>query len=397
MTVASNTNLAGGVSGNRQDLAYIDEDGHIHVLDFVQQGSSNPWSQWDIIGFQQRERQPVPFPIPGVSAPRGGCPLAIIPWEPPGINGLVYIGNSNGRSIIQAVTLDMAGIQVPNAFNLTQLTNTQNNEPIANSPLIAYTWQKQQSLHAIYVDNQGHVRELYRGGTGPWESNDLSAATGYTGFNAPRAGSPLAGYAWENQGTEHVFYIAGDNTLRELYYNGRWNGNNLSASVPAALLPLRNSPLAAYVCEYENTQHVIYFNENGDVQELYYSGGGWNTGEPLNQTTGAAKPAGSSALAGYSAEYERTEHVVYIDDNNFMHELYHSGNQWLETLLLESAGSNATPPRAATPLAGYAYFFGNVGTQHVIYVDVNNNVHELYREGNAWFSGVVSGSIPVSS
>ena len=45
-------------------------------------------------------------------------------------------------------------------------------------------------------------------------------------------------------------------------------------------------------------------------------------------------------------------------------------------------------------LAGYA--FENERTQHVIDVDVNNNVHELYRSGNPWNSGVVSGSIGVS-
>lgn len=199
-----------------------------------------------------------------------------------------------------------------------------------------------------------------------------------------------------NQATEHVFYIAQDNTIRELYYSGgTWHGNNLSAAVPAAVRPARNSPLTAFAAEYENTQHVIYVNENGDVQELYWSNGGWNTGDPLNLQARASQPASNSALAGYAAEYERTHHVVYVDANNIMHELYHSGGTWTETLLLDSAGSPA-PPRNATPLAGYAYSYANDGTEHVIYIDVDNNVHELYRQGNAWYSGVVSDSIPIS-
>jgi hypothetical protein len=110
----------------------------------------------------------------------------------------------------------------------------------------------------------------------------------------------------------------------------------------------------------------------------------------------ASKLAATSALAGYSGEYDRTEHVVYIDDNNFTHEIYRTGNQWLETLLLESAG-NATRSRDATPVAGYAYSYGGVGTEHVIYIDTNDNVHELYRQGDAWHSGVTSGSIPILS
>lgn len=390
---AQNSNLAG--YGNiGQNLAYVGEDGRIYVLSFTPQG--NRWSQWDIIAFQARLNHPIPFPIPGVMASRGGCPLAVIPWEPTGANNaLIYMGDSNGEVVIQALTLEMPGIQDPNAFNLTQLTNTRNYPPKANSRMVAYTWKKQQSMHVIYVDSQGHVRELYRVGSGAWSTNDLSAHTGYTGFNAPKDGSPLAGYVWEKQGTEHVFYIAQDNSIRELYYDGRWHANNLSTGTVGAPPVARNSPLAAYAAEFENTQHVIYVNYNGDVQELYYSNG-WKTGNPLNLTAGASKPAANSALAGYSAEYERTQHVVYVDDNGVMHELYHSGNQWSETLLLASA-QNAPPPRGGTPLAGYAYLYANVGTQHVFYVDINDNVHELYRQGNAWGQGVVSGSIPVQS
>lgn len=398
MSVATNSILAGSAAVNvsTQHLAYIGDGNRLYVLEFAQAGGPNPWTQWDILAFQQRYGQPIPPPIVGLDGPRGGCPLAVIPWDPPEINGLVYIGTSNGQSVIQALTLEMPGLQVPNTFNLTQLTNTQSDHPKANSPLTAFTWQKQQSLHVIYLDNQSHMRELYRVGTGPWYTNDLSAHTDYLGSSLPRANSLLAGYTWENQGTEHVVYIAQDGTIRELYYDGGWHGNNLSAT-RGALPPASNSPLAAYVCEYENTQHVIYVNANGDVQELYYSGGGWASGDPLNLQAGATKPASNSALAGYAAEYERTQHVVYVDDFSVMHEIYRSGNAWFETLLLESAGSNAIPPRYGTPLAGYAYLYANVGTQHVIYVDVNNNVHELYREGNAWHSGVVSGSIPISS
>ena len=252
----------------------------------------------------------------------------------------------------------------------------------------------QQSQHVVYVDHPGHVRELYLVGTEPWQTNDLSERTGYTKTAAPKNGSPLAGYVFTNQQTEHVFYIAQDDTIRELYYTGIWHANNLSQAVPAAVPPARDSPLAAYAAEYENTQHVIYVNDDGDVQELYWSDG-WKTGQPLNLQAGASQPAGSSTLAGYAAEYEQTHHVVYTDASNIMHELYRSGSAWNETLLLESADSPA-PPRNATPLAGYAYSHAGTGTQHVIYIDIDSNVHELYREGSSWYSGVVSSTIPIS-
>jgi hypothetical protein len=51
-------------------------------------------------------------------------------------------------------------------------------------------------------------------------------------------------------------------------------------------------------------------------------------------------------------------------------------------------------PKSGSPLAGYV--FTNQGTEHVIYIDVDNSVHELYRQGSSWYSGVVSASIPIS-
>jgi hypothetical protein len=380
---------------NRQDLVYVGDNNHLYLLEFDQRrGVSNPWSQYDLIELVQKQGGTAPYPIMPYGNERGGSPLAIFPWGQDVGNTLVYMGYADGQTVIEAIVLDG-----PTAINLTQQTNTQDYPPDKSSGLAAYTWPAQQSQHVVYVDHspgrEGHVRELYVVGTGAWYTNDLSEHSGYIQTAAPKSGSPLAGYMFTNQQTEHVVYIAQDNTIRELYYTGTWQGNNLSAAVPAAVPPAPNSPLAAFAAEYENTEHVIYVNENGDVQELYYSGGRWQTGDPLNQQAGASQPAGNSALAGYAAEYEGTHHVVYVDADSIMHELYRSGGAWKETLLLQSAGSPA-PPRNATPLAGHAYSYANNGTEHVIYIDVNRNVRELYREGNAWYPGVVSDSIPIS-
>jgi hypothetical protein len=95
----------------------------------------------------------------------------------------------------------------------------------------------------ICIGNDNHVRELYWlwPGSAPWQISDLTVNTGSM---APKPGSPLAGYAFENQGTEHVFYIAQDNSIRELYYSGgNWSSDNLSITSGAAP-PVANSPLA---------------------------------------------------------------------------------------------------------------------------------------------------------
>ena len=72
-----------------------------------------------------------------------------------------------------------------------------------------------------------------------------------------------------------------------------------------------------------------------------------------------------------------------------MWELYNTGSGWRSTNLPAAAGSGALPPiTPASPLAGYA--FDNQSTEHVIYLDSNGQVHELYRAGDAWNAGETS-------
>ena len=45
-----------------------------------------------------------------------------------------------------------------------------------------------------------------------------------------------------------------------------------------------------------------------------------------------------------SDEFEQSHHVIYIDVNNDIQELYRQGGAWGNTTLSFSAGSGATPP-----------------------------------------------------
>ena len=80
------------------------------------------------------------------------------------------------------------------------------------------------SNHVCYISAPDqHVRELYY--NGKWWGNDLTADT-----NGPSAehGSPLTSFF--DGSVEHVFYISEpDLHVRELYYyNGMWLGNDLT-------------------------------------------------------------------------------------------------------------------------------------------------------------------------
>lgn len=402
MIPAGNTNLSGSAwNGNiQQDVVFVGDDNRLYDLNYYRNMPPHiyPWGLYDIIALGKRYNQgTIPFPISASAAPRGGSPLVVFTspaftlgsthYDSQG-NVLFYISEEEA---VQTVTLTGEIHQ-----NLTQVTSTENYPPTAGSSLAGWAWQGQGSQHVVYVDTRNHVRELYITPGSNWNTNDLSARVGYTDVDSPRRNSPLAGNAFEIQGTQHVFYIARDNTIRELYYTLEqgWRGDNLSLRTGAPPVAA-DTPLVAYVCEFESTQHVIYIADNGDVQELWWSGRtGWMAGQPdLTQTTGAPLPAANSALAGYSSEYERSEHVIYVGNDGDLHELYHNSGGWQTTDLSLSPGSGATPPRDGTPLAGYSWESDH--THHVFYIDVNDNVHELYRLGNAWGTGVLSGSLTV--
>ncbi len=400
-----NTNLAGAGwnGGLTQDVVVVGDDNHVYDVLFWDGGSnpgSYPWLLNDItVTGEQQAQATMPQPVSNAATPRGGSALAVFtsPEYSMGSynvqsvgNVLAYIGGNDGNPVVEAVYLDLG-----NPLNLTQASSTQDYPPAAWSSLAGWGWLGQGSQHVVYVDNNNHVSELYSVHSNyAWSYNNLSVHTGYTGTSAPRGKSPLAGYAFENQETQHVFYIAQDNTVRELAYSGKWSGHNLSLETKAPS-PMADGPLVAYVNEYDSTQHVIYIAGNGDIQELWWSSRtGWVAGQPdLTRTTGAPMPAANSALAGYSCEWERSEHVIYVGSDGDLYELYNIRGSWATTNLSGFPWIVATPPIDGTPLTGYSWV--NDHTQHVFYIDINKNVHELYRQGDTWATGVLSGGLTV--
>lgn len=394
---STSTNLTGFAAeyNNTQNLFYVGSNQNLYWLVW----QNGQWVSVDLMTqWGEGIKITPPYPQPG-SGTRGGSALASNSFEAHKLGFLFYIAQDSNHVIGLPIPA-IQGASVPPGSTLQEALNPDLTARLGvpsarnGSPLASFAWESQQSQHVFYVGTDGNVWELYYVGNGfntkigglPWAANNVSKDTGYTGVLAPKPGGPLVAYMFQNQGTEHVVYIAGDNTIRELYYsNGRWAGNNLLEATGAPA-PRANSPLAGYVAEYENTQHVIYITGNGDVQELYWNGS-WVKGQPdLTQTTGAPQPASNSALFGWSAEYEQSEHVIYSDANSNLWELYHANGSWGVTDLIASAGSGAPPPiNSATPLA--AYPFGNQETDHVLYLDQNNQLHELYRSGNAWHAG----------
>jgi hypothetical protein len=63
----------------------------------------------------------------------------------------------------------------------------------------------------VYRGTDNHIHELYWNGT--WNTNDLTADT-----NAVAAAGDPNGYMFNAQGTQHVVYRGTDNHIHELWW-----------------------------------------------------------------------------------------------------------------------------------------------------------------------------------
>jgi len=307
-------------------FGYIGSDQRLYLM--VQQAEpGSPYQAIDVISQWQSEMNvTVPFPRPG-AGPRGDGSIAMNALQASDVFFLFEIDQNNH---IQALPWPIQAATASFQPDLTERTGAL--PPASDSSIVSYASESQKSQSVVYVGADGNVWELswisgqYEGGHPLWQSKNLSNSTGYTGVLAPKRSSPLAAAMFERDGSAHVFYIAGDGTIRELYLkNGEWGGTNLSQTT-GAKPPAANSPLAAFASAYENTLHVVYLGADGAVHELWWDGG-WQP-DHIISGFGGAPPAGDTDLVGYASEFEQSHHVIYIDVNNAIQELYRKDGAW---------------------------------------------------------------------
>ncbi len=405
MQPATDTTLA-GTSLNAADLSsftYVGSDQRLYQA----YKQDNPWEVLDVISYWQSTAGiTLPFPRPGAGIRADGAiaMFAAAPFPPGGSvvgsGDLIYLCYVDQNSHIQALPwpLEVSTENLPKGATIASAWNPDLTERTGAPParldsgIAGYGWTSQGSYQVVYVGTDGNVWELYwvpgsddfvNGGL-LWQANNLSVRTGYTGVLAPRRGGPLAATMFQHENTEHVIYIAGDNTIRELYYDNSWVGNDLTEAT-GAQAAAEDSPLVAFACDYEETLHVCYMGTDGAVHELWRGQDGWSPDHTISNY--GTTPASGTALAGYACEYEKTHHVVYTDVNKNITELYRARGQWDYSLLVPGDGDSAPLPplSTATPLAGYSTEFDK--SEHVIYLDEKGRVQELYRADNRWNVG----------
>lgn len=225
----------------------------------------------------------------------------------------------------------------------------------------------------------------------PWNHNDLTERTGTEAHPAVQLALTSYTTPWNNQ--EHVIFVDPEGQVHELFYDGtNWIPNNLStlaSELPRASprLPARPDVIVGYGSDWDEQQHIVYIDMAGNINRLHFDGS-WhhiNFADVLQPSdlTRWGLPAVQGMLTAYHTPWSQQHHIFYFGESGaLIHEMYISGDQLHP--------NNLTPPNLATsPLGGMrGYTTPWDDQQHVVVVTPGSYIYEIYNDGE-WRNNVL--------
>jgi hypothetical protein len=240
-------------------------------------------------------------------------------------------------------------------------------------------WGTDDSQHIDYIAVDNHIHELYRPcGASPtdWTDGDLTALAGAV---APHQNTALVSY-WAADSSQHVFFIGVDNHVHHLSiaHGADWSDQDLTTLLAGdGAMPNVNTALAGFVDD-EGGRHLFYVATDGDIHELY-SGTGAIPGfdHSLTKVAHAVAPNLGTALGAYQGT-DNSHHINFFGVDGHVHEIYGSpqnaGSGFVDNDLTKLA--NAVDPIVGD--AGLHGYWGSDSSQHVNFIGVDGDLHELY-------------------
>lgn len=176
----------------------------------------------------------------------------------------------------------------------------------ANSPLTSFV-KRNGSEHVIYIGTDQHVRQLVWDGA-RWADQDLTGAAGNAGL--PASSGALAGFS-KIDDTEHVYYVATDGRVRQLYWdNTRWYDQDLTTASGGQVLASAGSPLTSFF-KADGSEHVYYIGADQHVHQLVSGGPRWIDQDLTRPTSDSASPTLRSSLTAF-VKADGSEHLFYL-------------------------------------------------------------------------------------
>jgi hypothetical protein len=333
------------VRDHTQHIVYRSADGQIHEL-WLRKGQS-----WQYGGALTKT----------TNAPEAdGDPCGYV-WEFDGTQHIIYRGKD--KQIHELWQKQGQPWKYGGA-----LTKTAGAPAAAGDPW-AYARELDGTQHGVYRADDGQIHELWQKQGQPWKHG--GALTQMTG--AGQAAGDPTGFAWDDDGTQHVVYRGADNQVHELWQRqGQpWkHGGALSHTLGA---PAAAGEPTCYAWTKDGTQHIMYRGTDNQVYELWLrKGEGWKLGGALTQM--AKSPPADGSPSGWSWESDASQHVAYRGTDNGIHELWQAqGKSW-------AYGGSLTQKTKAPAAIGNpdGFAWDDDGTQHVVYLGTDHHIHEFW-------------------
>jgi hypothetical protein len=220
------------------------------------------------------------------------------------------------------------------------------------------------SLAALPASAQ-HVHQLSY--TGAWaDTNPVGATTD--------SKTGVAAFLTTPNDQVHTFYLASDDSVHQLFYNGvSWSDENLT-SATGAPLALAKSAVSGF--SVNNLQYVYYIGSDHHLHQLYYNNSAFADSD-LTKISGGPLARSTTKLVAFTTGSPAI-HVYYQSSNGHIHQTYTTtGSNWQDQDLTKIAGGTAA---RAVWMAG----FNIANLQYVYFVATTGHVHQLFYNNSTW-------------
>lgn len=229
--------------------------------------------------------------------------------------------------------------------------------------------------HAYFYDSDFNIGHVF--GTGSsWTFQELIVA----GAAEPDTEAPWITALYDHSGVHRVFYIDTSQHVDQLYYNGTWHFQDLTANAGAPF-PASLSPLTSWV-DPSGAVHVAFLNGTysnvDDVCQIFSANGSQWTFQDLSALTDG------SASQGYAiaslVDSSGAQHIFYTDKNrNALDQIFYNGSLHFQTI-------GGGPPVNISTMAGLTV--GN--NQIVAYMNPSYELSVSTYNGSTWTQSTLS-------
>jgi|HubBroStandDraft_5_1064220.scaffolds.fasta_scaffold16156_3 hypothetical protein len=188
----------------------------------------------------------------------------------------------------------------------------------------------------------------------------------------------------------HTFYVASDNSVHQLFYNGSsWSDEDITSQAQAPLA-LANSPVTGF--SVDNLQYVYNIGSDHHLHQLFYNNSSFADTD-LTKASGGPLVRTTTKLVAFTTG-SPVIHVYYQSSNGHVHQAFTTtGSNWQDQDL-------TTIAHGASSRAGWIAGFNIGNLQYVYFVATTGHVHQLFYNNSSWTEEdltALSGSEPVAS